>query len=375
MEQIPLSGCDITQVEIDAVVEVLRSGQLALGPQILAFEKAFRDRCGCKHAVAVNSGTSGLHMAVRALEIGPGDEVITTPFSFIASANCILFEGATPVFVDIDLETYNMDVSGIEAAITEKTKAIVAVHIFGRPLNMPAVMEIARRHDLAVIEDSCEALGARIDGRDVGTFGDVGMFAFYPNKQITTGEGGMVITDDDRLADVFRSLRNQGRSANAAWLEHERVGYNYRMSELQAAVGVVQMSRLDEILAARSAVADLYAQRLADERRIVPPAPPVGERNSWFVYVIRLAERYNRADRDALIAHLREQGVGCRNYFAPIHLQPFYVEQFGFKPGDFPNTEHAGDRCIAIPFFNKLTADQADRVCAALKTGLDVVGK
>jgi perosamine synthetase len=268
-----------------------------------------------------------------------------------------------------------MDLAPLEEAITPRTRAIVAVDVFGRPLDMPRVCRIARRHGLSVIEDSCEALGAKLDGRHAGTFGDVGTFAFYPNKQITTGEGGVLITSDDRLADLCRSMCNQGRGTAGTWLAHERLGYNYRMTELQAAVGAVQMGRLDEILAKRNAVADMYANRLAGEERLILPNPPAEEENSWFVYVVRLADRFGRGDRDAVIARLHAAGIGCRDYFAPIHLQPFYVERFGFRHGSFPNTEHAGDRCLAIPFFNSLSADQIDRVATELSTALDAVGQ
>jgi dTDP-4-amino-4,6-dideoxygalactose transaminase len=320
------------------------------------------------NAVAVNSGTSGLHLAVKAAGLGPDDEVITTPFSFVASANCLLYEGAIPRFVDIDPDSYNIDVRQIPGAITGRTRAILPVHIFGRPCPMQDIMEIARGEGLVVIEDACEALGATYRGKAVGSFGQTSVFAFYPNKQITTGEGGIITTDNPQVACLCRSWRNQGRAENDAWLEHARLGYNYRLSDLNCALGLAQLSRLDEILARRARVAGRYTEILLDRLpQVIPPAPAATQTSiSWFVYTVRLCEEFSRQDRDAVIADLCAAGIGCRNYFSPIHLQPFYRERFGFAPGDFPVAEHVSERIIALPFFSQLSDKDIVTVCDAL---------
>lgn len=370
--EIPLSKPDITDAEIDAVVAVLRSGRLALGPVTEAFEQAVARRTGRRHAVACSSGTAGLHMAMIALGVGPGDEVVTTPFSFVASSNCILFVGATPVFVDIDPRSLNMDPAKVEAAITPRTKAIVAVETFGNPAHMDAYRSIAARHEIPLIEDCCEGLGGVWRDRPIGSFGRVGVFGFYPNKQITTGEGGMVVTDDDRLADCCRALRNQGRPANqgghgaGSWLAHERLGYNFRLSDINSAMGVAQMQRLDEILAKRREVADRYMARLMDHADLLLPTIEADTLMSWFVFVLRLSDRYTVDERDRIIAGLRRHEIGASNYFPCIHLQPFYRERFGFKPGDFPAAESVSARTIALPFHNGLTAAEQDIVAQTL---------
>ena len=358
---IPLSSPDITDSERRAVMEVLGSDRLSIGPHTEAFEAAVARRAGRKFGIAVNSGTSGLHLCVKALGIGEGDEVITTPFSFISTTNCLLFERARPVFVDIDPESYNMDPAAIEAAITPKTKAILPVEVFGNMAHFDEYERIAKKHNLLMIEDSCEALGGVLSGRPAGNFGDCGTFAFYPNKQITTGEGGMIVTDSEEIRDLCVSMRNQGR-ATTAWLSHARLGYNYRMSEITAALGEAQMHRLDEILTKRRQAAEMYNDALADVEEI--HLPPMAEREnaSWFVYVIRLADNFTQSDRDTIIAHLREAGVGCSNYFVPIHTQPYIMETLGTKPGDFPITEHIAARTIALPFFANLTAKHVARV-------------
>ena len=368
-QPIPLSSQDITEKEIDAVVAVMRSDRLSLGPEVQAFEAALATRAGRKYAVAVNSGTSALHLCIKGLGIGPGDEVITTPFSFVATTNCILFEGATPVLVDIDPASYNMDPAAIEAAITPRTKAILPVEVFGNPAHFDAYEAIAAKHGLYLIEDSCEALGAQLDGRPAGSFGDCGVFAFYPNKQITTGEGGALVTDNEALRDMAASLRNQGRATDA-WLSHARLGYNYRMSEITAVLGKVQVSRLDEILDKRRRAAALYDAALADVADI--HLPPMHDRPtaSWFVYVIRLADRFTRADRDAVLAALRAEDIGCNNYFVPIHTQPYVSELLGTTEGDFPLTETLAARTIALPFFANLTESQVARVKAVLAAAL-----
>jgi len=364
--KIPLSSPDLTEIEKRAVLDVLESSELSLGPKLVEFEEAVAKYVGVRHAVAVNSGTSGLHLIVRALGIGPGDEVITTPFSFIASANCIVMEGARPVFVDIDPDTSNLDVAGIERAITPRTKAILGVDAFGRCLDWEQVEAIARARGLAVIEDSCEAIGAVAHGRKAGSFGEAGCFGFYPNKQMTTGEGGMILTGRDDLAAVCRSMRNQGRESEKGWLEHARLGFNYRISDINCALGLAQLSRLEEMLARRAAVAALYLERLSKIGGLVLPRPVAEGRQSWFVFVVRLADRYSREDRDRILQGLREAGIGCSNYFPPIHLQAFYAERFGYRPGDFPITERIAARTIALPFFNALKASQVDEVVECL---------
>jgi perosamine synthetase len=381
--RIPLSGVDIGRAERRAVMDVLDSKRLALGPRIVEFERSLAEYVGVKHAVAVNSGTSGLHLVVRALKLGAGDEVITTPFSFIASANCILFERARPVFADIDPDTLNIDPAEVEKRITRRTKAILAVDVFGHPANWPELECIARRHGIALIEDSCEALGAGIgrqletrnpqlaNFRKCGTFGDAAVFAFYPNKQITTGEGGMVVTDDRRIADACRSMANQGRRiSGGAWLEHVRLGYNYRSSELTAALGIAQLGRIDRILARRERVARLYDRLLADVPQIRIPYQVPDKRMSWFVYVVRLTEDYTRKGRDRVLDWLRARGIECSNYFRPIHLQPFYRQELGSRRGDFPVAESVGDRTIALPFHGLLTRQQIERVADTLKNAL-----
>ncbi len=361
--RIPLSAPDISESEIESVVQVLRSLRLSLGPKLEEFERNTAEYAGTKHAVAVNSGTSGLHLCVRAIRLKAGDEVITTPFSFVASANVLLYEKAVPVFVDIDPKTLNIDAGKIEAAITAKTKAIMVVHVFGRPSPMREIMEIANRYNLKVIEDACEAIGAEYENRRTGSIGDAGVFAFYPNKQITTGEGGMIVTNDDSIAEQAEILRNQGRDASSEWFEHIELGFNYRLSDINCALGIEQLKRLDFILNQRESAARKYQERLKNNPHLVLPEIdfPRG-RVSWFVYVVRLNENYTRAQRDSIIVEMNRRGIGCGRYFAPIHLQPFYVKTFGFKTGNFPTAEHAAERVIALPFFNRITDAQIDEV-------------
>lgn len=372
--KIPLSRPDITARERQAVLDVLESPDLSLGPKLGEFERALAKYVGVREAVAVNSGTSALQLIVRALNLGPGAEVITTPFSFIASANCLVLEGARPVFVDIDPQTYNLDVNLMERAITPKTKAILVVDVFGRCAEWAHIEETAGRHGLAVIEDACEAIGAEYRGRKAGSFGFAGCFGFYPNKQMTTGEGGAIVTDREDLAALCRSLRNQGRDEGEGWLEHRRLGFNYRLSDINCALGLAQLARLEEMLARRAAVADLYRERLDQIEGVSPPAAVAEGRLSWFVYVVRLADRYSRADRDRILEGLREAGMGCSNYFAPIHLQPYYAEQWGYRPGAFPVTERVSERTIALPFFNALTESQVDEVVESLARQIRLIG-
>ena len=363
---IPLARPEITEDDVAAVVGVLRSDRLALGPKLAAFEEAIAAYVGVRHAVAVNSGTSALHVLVRSLGLGDGDEVITTPFSFIASTNCILFERARPVFVDIDPVTLCIDPGKIEAAITPRTKAILAVDVFGHPADWRILERIAESHGLLLIEDSAEALGSELDGHRCGAFGRAGVFGFYPNKQITTGEGGVLVTDDEELADVCRSLADQGRG-DGGWLSHVRMGYNYRLDEMSAALGLSQLARLEEIVADRARVAGWYLDALAGVEGLELPSVQPGVRMSWFVFVVQLAGEFARADRDRVLRHLLAQGIECRNYFQPIHLQPYIRELLGTKEGDFPVTESVGDRSISLPFYNQLTCESVDRVAVALR--------
>ncbi|OQX65249.1 MAG: polysaccharide biosynthesis protein [Anaerolinea sp. 4484_236] len=380
---IPMSSPDLTDAERQAVANVLNTPILSMGQHVKDFEQAFCDRTGAKHAIAVNSGTAGLHLCVRAAGIGADDLVITTPFSFVASSNVMLFENAVPVFVDIDPRTGNINPELVKDAVENikkylprkganvgahaaplRLRAILPVDVFGQPADLDPINAIAKEHGLAVIEDSCEALGAEYKGKPAGMLGNFGVFAFYPNKQMTTGEGGLVITDNDEAADYMRALRNQGRAPGDTWLTHTHLGYNYRLDEMSAALGAVQMSRLDELLVKREQVAGWYASRLSEipgvETQIVEPSTT---RMSWFVYVVRFDASI---DRDALAQKLIARGVPVRPYFAPIHLQPYMVEKFGYQPGDFPITEDLGRRSLALPFSGVMSEAQVEQVCQTI---------
>ena len=369
--QIPLSRPDVTEREIERVVEVLRSPYLSLGPTLRRFEEAFAGCVGRRRAVAVNSGTSGLFLSLRALGVGEGDEVITTPFTFVASATSIMMTGAKPVFVDIDPSSLNIDPGRIEAAITPRTKAVLPVEVFGNPAGFDRLCEAAERRRLVVVEDSCEALGSALHGQRAGTFGRISVFAFYPNKQITTGEGGMIVTDEDGLADRCLSLRNQGRAAGGGWLAHERLGYNCRLSDINCALGLAQLSRLDEIKAKRKQVAAWYQEMLAPENRLIVPREPDGCDMSWFVFVVQLAKPFGCKHRDAVLQEMNRQGIQVSNYFPPVHWQPFIAERYGYDRGDFPIAESASARTIALPFHNNLTQDEVAVVCGVLRGVLD----
>ena len=368
--QIPLSRPDISETDIQAVVDVLRTPFLSLGPKLPEFESAFADYVGARFATATSSGTAALHVAVKALGIGRGDEVITTPFSFVASANCVLFEDAVPVFVDIEETTFNLDVALIERQITPRTKAILPVHVFGRPANIDAILDIAQRHGLRVIEDACEAVGARWRGQRVGSLGDVGVFAFYPNKQMTTGEGGMLVTNDQALDQLFKSLRNQGRGEAGAWLQHERLGFNYRLSDINCALGLAQLGRIAAILRQRRGVAEEYRRHLADIEELELPLYDVADGEiSWFVYVVRL-KGFARAERDEVLRRLQSEGIACNNYFSPLHLQP-HLRRLGYQEGDFPITEAIAASTVALPFYNNLQSEQIRRVSDVLRRALN----
>ncbi len=364
MGNIAMSSAEISPEDIQTVVEVLQSGRLALGPKAEEFEHHFIEYLGVKHAVAVSSGTSALHLIVRSLGLGPGDEVLVPSFTFAASVNAILFEGATPVFVDIEPETYNLDPEDLERKITPRTKAIMVVDIFGHPAEWDAILEIAGRYGLRVIDDSCEALGAEYKGNKLGQFGDAAAFAFYPNKQITTGEGGIIVTNDDEIAALCRSMRNQGRPEMGSWLEHARLGYNYRMDEMSAALGVSQFKRLEQHLQKREQVAAMYTRRLQNVAGVHPPRVKPHVRMSWFVYVVTLAEGLQR---DPVMNYMERRGIPSRGYFAPIHTQPYIRERFGDLGGQLPRTEAIAQRTIALPFHNNLTFDEIEEVVAVLE--------
>lgn len=352
--------------------DVLASTRLAQGPWRARFEARMAERCGTAHAVATSSGTAALHCILAALDIGPGDEVITTPFSFVASANVILYVGATPRFVDIDPTTYNLDPARVEAALSPATRALLAVDVFGTPADWPALTRLADRHDLLLIDDACEALGAHVDDRPIGSWGAAAAFGFYPNKQITTGEGGCITTDDDALARRCRSLRNQGRAHDGV-MRHPRLGFNYRMGEMAAALGCAQLERLDDLLARRAAVARRYHDALAplaDDLRRPPLAPDAAAARSWFVYVVRLRDHFAPSARDALMERLQAAGIGCAPYFPALHLQPYYRDRFGFAPGAFPACEAAAARTLALPFHPALPPAAVARVASTLQAAL-----
>lgn len=384
--RVPLASPDITDAEREAVMAVLNTRHLSMGPEHVAFEQAIADFAGAKHAISVSSGTAGLHMCVRAAGIKDGDLVLTTPFSFMASTNVMLFERAIPVFVDVDPVSGNIDVEKLAQAVADlkaggkaaekwlpckgienhgPLKAVLPVDVFGQPADMDAVCAVADEYGLAVIEDSCEALGAEYKGRKAGMLGDMGVFAFYPNKQITTGEGAMIVTDDDEAADYMRALRNQGRAPGDTWLEHSYLGYNYRIDEMSAALGRVQMTRLDELLDKRAQVAEWYNTRLDEFASLeTPKVLPETTRMSWFVYVVRTAPGI---DRDGLIYKMADEGIPARPYFAPIHLQPYMKEMFGYQMGDYPITEDLGNRGIALPFSSVMTEEQVEIVCGVME--------
>jgi perosamine synthetase len=367
-EQIPLARPEFGAREEELVLEVLRSGRLSLGPTGERFERALADWLGVADAVAVSSGTTALHLGVRALGWGPGDEVLTSPFSFVASANCLLYEGVRPVFCDVDPVTLNLDPAAVEDAAGERSAGILPVHIFGFPAAMAELEAIAARRGLGLLEDACEALGAvDSEGRRVGARGHLACFAFYANKQLTTGEGGMIVPADAATAARLRSERNQGRAPDMGWLDHVGLGFNYRLSDVAAALGVAQMEKLDAMLAARERVAALYEQGLAGVEAVSAPIAARGaERRSWFVYPIRLAEG---VDREATVAALAEQGIASKAYLPCIHLFP-HLRELGWREGQFPVAEDAAARSLALPFFPAMTESQVARVCEALARSL-----
>ncbi len=351
------------------MTEVLRSGRLSLGPWVERFEQALAERVGAPHVAVVSSGTAGLHLCCRLAGLGPGDEAVTSPFSFVASANCVLYEGATPAFADIDPRTLNLDPAAVAAAITPRTKAIVAVDIFGYPCELEPLRELAVEHGLAFVEDACEALGAEYRGRTIGSFGVPAVFAFYPNKQLTTGEGGAVAVHSEAEWRLLKSLSNQGRADSGGWLEHSRFGFNYRMSDIAAAIGLAQIEKLDEILAKRAAAAARYAVLLEGVDGVATPiADDRDHRRSWFVYPVRLDPAI---DREAVIARLADRGIGSARYLPSIHLQPYMRERFGFREGMFPASEAASREHLAIPFHTALAAEEQAAVVDELRAAVE----
>ena len=369
--KVPLSMPDISKQDRGAVARVLKTPYLSLGPVTRQFEERIADYTGLKYAAAVNSGTSGLHLIIRAMGIKKGDEVITSPFSFISSANCIIYEGAKPVFVDIRPDTLNIDVDRVEEKITSKTKAILAVDVFAHPAQWDKLRRIAEKHGLKLIEDSAEALGSKYKGKMCGSFADAAVFSFYPNKQITAGEGGIIVSNNLGLIELCRSMANQGRRAhNGKWLEHIQLGYNYRLSDISASLAMSQLSRINEIIRKRQAVAGMYNDRLNRIAEVSIPFVGSQVKMSWFVYVIRLSESYSGLGRDRIIIDLAGRGIQCGEYFRPIHLQPFYRKNFGYKIGSYPVCESIAKRTIALPFHNNLNKSEIDFVVKTLKEAL-----
>jgi len=368
-EPIPLARPVLGEEEERAVLEVLRSGQLSLGPRVPAFETAFAARVGARAACAVSSGTAGLHLALRAVGVEDGDEVVTSPFSFVASANAAVYERARPVFADIDPVTLNLDPQAAAAAVSERTRALLPVHIFGYPAAMPAFEELAGRHGLGIVEDACEALGAvHADGAAVGGRGHPTVFGFYANKQLTTGEGGMVTLGDDAMKERLDSERNQGRAPDMGWLDHDRLGFNYRLSDIACALGISQLARLSEMLAARSQLADLYRAALAGVEGLRLPCPDQGgDVRGWFVFVVQLPPG---ADRDHTVRALAAAGIQSKPYLPAIHLMSFYRERFGHRPGEFPVCEDVAARSLALPFFPGMSEGQVARVVEGLGAAL-----
>ena len=363
---IPLARPSLSAREEELVLESLRSGRLALGPRLPEFERALSGRLGDLPVSAVSSGTAGLHLAIREAGVQAGEEVVTTPFSFVASANCLLYENAKPVFCDIDPRTLNIDPEAAAAATGERTTGLLPVHIFGYPADMPALERLAGERGLWMVEDACEALGAiHADGTPVGARGHLSVFGFYPNKQVTTGEGGAVVCPDEAAKERIDSERNQGRAPDMGWLDHDRLGFNYRLDDLSCALGIAQVERLGALLAGRARVAALYGEALAGIEGLDLPCPDEdGDRRSWFVYVVQLPRGVNRDD--AVVA-MRERGVDTKPYLPAIHLMSFYRERFGHREGEFPVCEEVAARSLALPFFPELSDGEVEQVAAALR--------
>jgi perosamine synthetase len=365
--RINLSAPWIDERDEELVLEVLRSGWLSLGPAGPRFETMLAEAVGAPHCAAVSSGTAGLHLCMRLAGVGPGDEVITSPYSFVASANCAIYEGATPVFADIDPHTYNLDPESVAACITPRTKAIVAVDIFGYPAEYDALLPLCEDHGIALIEDACEALGATYKGQKLGSLPHPAVFAFYPNKQMTTGEGGAVVTHAEEEHELMVSLRNQGRLETSSWLQHGRLGYNYRLDDLSAALGIGQLEKLDRILEARREVASRYNELLAGLDVQTPLPDDEDHERSWFVYVVKLP---HEVDRDAVMARLGGEGIATAPYLPSIHLQSYMRERYGFGEGMLPVSEECSARTMALPFHARLDRGDQERVAEALRGAL-----
>jgi perosamine synthetase len=366
-DRIGLSAPWIDERDEELVLEVLRSGWLSLGPTGPRFESMIADAVGAPYAAAVSSGTAGLHLCMHLAGVQPGDEVITSPYSFVASANCAIYTGATPVFADIDPHTYNLDPAAVEAAITPRTKALVAVDIFGYPAEYDQLVPLCEQHGIALIEDSCEALGARYKGKPLGAHGHPAVWAFYPNKQMTTGEGGVVTTHDEEQHQLIVSLRNQGRLETSSWLQHGRLGYNYRLDDLSAALGIGQLEKLDRILEARAEVAARYDELLAGVDVETPLPDDADHVRSWFVYVVKLP---SGVDRNGVMARLSDQGIATAPYLPSIHLQSYMRERYGFGEGMLPVSEDCSERTMALPFHARLERADQERVVEALRTAI-----
>lgn len=382
--RVPLSRPDISEKEVEYVKRVLYSGDLSLGPAVHEFESKFAEYIGAKHAVAVSSGTAALHLCMRALGIGPNDEVITTSFSFVASANCVLYVHALPVFIDIDPDTLNIDVDRIrdflesscakdprtglpvDQSTGRTVRAILPVHVFGLPCEMGPILALAHEYHLKVVEDACEALGAEYKGRRVGTLSDIGAFAFYPNKQMTTGEGGIIVTNDDRAASYCRCLRNQGRKEDSSWLEHDQLGYNYRLSDIHCALGIAQLERIEQLLADRARAADSYNRLLSAHPYFKVLAEFSHMKRSWFVYVIQFNSTPGPGLRDRILGALRNRGIGCQSYFPAIHRQPYMKRSYLARWNSLPDTENVSDSCLALPMFSTISEDEIRYVCDSL---------
>lgn len=366
MKDYPLARPYIDRTDREGVLEVLKSGNLSLGPKYMQFEKDITVYTGAKYACAVANGTCGLHLAVRALGLHEGDEVITTPFSFVASTNCLLYEKVKPVFVDVEERTFNINPDLIERAITTKTRAILAVHVFGQPAEMEEILKIAKRHKLLVIEDAAESFGSKYNGRHSGTIGNVGVYAFYPNKQMTTGEGGMIVTNSSKIHDLCKSMRNQGRNLNGDWLEHERLGYNYRMDEMSAALGITQLKKLGWMNEKKREIVSWYKEGLSGLKTVVVPQLDFGSEPSLFVYVIRIV----KGDRNRVMDALTGKGIQVKPYFPVIHLQPYMRKMFGYKLGDFPVAELVGSQTLALPFYIGLSKQDVAYISKEIRRAL-----
>lgn len=366
--KIPLAKPYIDKADRAGIDKVLKSGILALGPRLEKFEQHFANYLGVKYTCGASSGTAGLHIAVKTLGIGKRDEVITSPFSFIASSNCLLYEGAKPVFVDIDKTSFNIDPTKIEKAVTKKTKAILVVHVFGQSADMDRILQIAKAYKLKIIEDACESLGSSYKNKKTGTLGDVGVFAFYPNKQITTGEGGIITTNSKSVYELSLSLRNQGRNLNNNWLTHDRLGYNYRMDEMSASLGVTQLKKLEWMIAEKAKIASLYNKYLSDIKSVILPKTVKGNTHSWFVYVIRIIN----GGRDQVMNALLKRGIQTKAYFPVIHLQPFMKKKFGYRKGDFPVSEKISSETLALPLYIGLKESDVRFISQTIKIALSI---